>query len=460
MHPRRVSLRLGDRKGWLRAATLGCALAACTPPPVRASRPPPASAAPKTIEFIEDDFPRALAAAKAKRRPLVIDAWASWCHSCLSMRAYVFGDPALAAAVGDRYVWASIDTEKEGNAAFLAEHPVEAWPTIFVLQADPTATLLKWPGTATSAELLLLLDEVTAGGGAGAGEATTGLLQGDRAAAEARYDDAARSYQAALAAARPDWSRRARAVEALVGVLHAAKRDGECVEVAVAELPDLPANTSRATIALEALGCGEALPKKAPERVDVPVIADIVARIANDRGQPLLADDRSSLYEALVDWRTGHGDAAGAKLAAQAWASFLEEQAAHAATKQARAVFDAHRLLAYLALGEPDRAVAMLTESERDFPDDYNPPARLARVYFETRKLEPAQEAIERALSKAYGPRTLRLVALQADILVAAGKRPAARAALERVLDKAKGWALTGSYAKLADQLRARASTL
>ena len=35
----------------------------------------------------------------------------------------------------------------------------------------------------------------------------------------------------------------------------------------------------------------------------------------------------------------------------------------------------------YLELGQPERALPMLQASERDLPDDYNPPARLAVAY-------------------------------------------------------------------------------
>jgi thiol:disulfide interchange protein len=50
----------------------------------------------ETIAFIEDDYERARSTASSQHRPLFVDAWATWCHTCLSMREYVFNDPALA----------------------------------------------------------------------------------------------------------------------------------------------------------------------------------------------------------------------------------------------------------------------------------------------------------------------------------------------------------------------------
>src|SRR5258708_38796016 len=152
-----------------------------SPPP---QPPPPTHVEAQRIEFIDDDFPRALAEAKTKKRLLVVDAWAPWCHTCLSMREYVFRDPSLAAAVGDGFVGVAMDTEKKANSAFVAAHPVEAWPTIFVIRPEPEQTIVKWPGSATTQELVALLEEARGAGGAGAGEATVAFLRGERAAAE------------------------------------------------------------------------------------------------------------------------------------------------------------------------------------------------------------------------------------------------------------------------------------
>src|SRR5919201_1479189 len=77
----------------------------------RSARPPV-----DVLPFIEDDYPAALARARTRKVPLFIDAWAPWCHTCRSMRAYVFTDPALAPHAA-RFVWLSLDTENAKNAA-------------------------------------------------------------------------------------------------------------------------------------------------------------------------------------------------------------------------------------------------------------------------------------------------------------------------------------------------------
>ncbi|HSP78351.1 MAG TPA: thioredoxin family protein, partial [Myxococcaceae bacterium] len=72
-------------------------LLACTSTGTATRSEPPASAhAQAPLPFIEDDYPGALSAAKARGVPLFVDTWAPWCHTCRSMRAFVFTDPALA----------------------------------------------------------------------------------------------------------------------------------------------------------------------------------------------------------------------------------------------------------------------------------------------------------------------------------------------------------------------------
>ena len=141
---------------------------------------------------------------------------------------------------------------------------------------------------------------------------------------------------------------------------------------------------------------------------------------------------------------------------ASTWALFLEREAAHAPTRQARAVFDPHRLSAYLASGEPERALPMLIESERDFPDDYNAPARLARVYLTASRLDEAKAAIDRAVARVYGPRSLRVLGLAADIAKARADLEGERVALEHALVRTTHAILNDNQRKLRSNLENR----
>jgi thiol-disulfide isomerase/thioredoxin len=396
------------------------------------------------LPFVHDDYPRALAEAKRSRRPLFIDAWAPWCHSCLSMRAYVLTDPSLAPLAKD-FVWLAVDTEKDENAAFAARFPNRVWPTLWVVDAATETPILKWEGTATAPELVTLLATVRTG---------DAFLRANQAAARGDVAEAERGYRAVLAAKEnPD---RARAVEALVGLLSTRKELATCAELAVREGPELPPGTSRATVIATGLSCA----RDGKHEADLEPLVAAAERLAVDPDPRTTADDRSAIYEELVETKKEKGDEAGAKATARAWALFLEAEAGRAPTKRARAVFDAHRLGAYLAAGEPERAIPMLQASERDFPEDYNPPARLATAYLTMHRLDDARAAVERAAARVYGPRSLRVFLLAADIAKARGDVTAERAALEQALARTSRSVLTERQKKTRADLERRLGSL
>jgi tetratricopeptide (TPR) repeat protein len=140
----------------------------------------------------------------------------------------------------------------------------------------------------------------------------------------------------------------------------------------------------------------------------------------------------------MIEARDDAGDADGARAMSKEWASFLEAEAAKAPSPEARAVFDSHRLTAYIELKEPERAVPMLEQSERDFPGDYNPPARLAAAYKAMGKYEESVKCADRALSRAYGPRRLTIFRTKCDSQAAMGDTDGAKATMRAAIAEAE----------------------
>src|SRR5512135_1015935 len=99
------------------------------------------------MAWIADDYPAAVACAKQKKLPIVVDLWAPWCHTCLSMQSTVFTDPSFSAE-RERFVWASLDTDREANAPALTKLSISAWPTFYVLGPDE-AVLARFVGAAS-----------------------------------------------------------------------------------------------------------------------------------------------------------------------------------------------------------------------------------------------------------------------------------------------------------------------
>jgi hypothetical protein len=374
----------------MKAATAGLLLAACVLPAAGGCKRAAdrATVAATQLPFIADDYAGARAIARETGRPLFVDAWAPWCHTCLSLRSYVFTDPALA-AWRDRFVWLAVDTEKDGSAPFLAAHPVDAWPTLFVIDPATERTRAMWRGALRVDELIGWLSEAV-GQGAAVGS-------------------------------------RERAAEADLTALRRRKTladDQACVAAAQANLRWMMPGTSRLNVAIEGLTCAQRLPDSAPGRATtLATLADALAGMVEDAKFPLLPDDRSNGYSTLVEAAQAAHDDARTKTLATHWWTLLDHEAARADGPAARAVFDSHRVEAALAQGHPELAIPALEASARDFPADYNPPARLARLYLSAGRIDEARTQIARALALGYGPRRRRLEQLNAEIEAAARPR-------------------------------------
>ena len=416
----------------------------------------PASSA--KMAFIDDDYPRALQQAKASGKPLFADTWAIWCHSCMSMKEFVLPAPEMQ-ALANTFVWLSIDSEKAENADFLERFPTTSIPTLWVIDPVSERPLLKWVGAATAPELATLLDDASrARTETTLGDAATAALHGDRAAAAGKSDEAVTAYREALAKGPLVWARRPRVIEALSLKLLDVERYAECVELAATEMPRLPMGTPVANLAMNGLSAAASLPAGSPALQHVPLLLREATRIVEDKSESMLIDDRSGIFKALVAALADRP--AEAKRLARSWAKLLEGAAAMARSPESRAVWDPHRLEAYIALGEVESAVTMLEQSERDFPDDYNPPFRLGRAYFELHRYEPALLEVTRALQRANGPRKLRILMLKADILESMKDRPGARRAIGEAVAFANQLRLPPSYRKLKDVLAKRYAAL
>jgi tetratricopeptide (TPR) repeat protein len=356
------------------------------------------------------------------------------------MRAFVFTDPALASQAG-RFVWLEIDAERRENAALRKRLAITALPTFYVLDPKDERVALRWVGSATTSHLSRILDDarlaVASGGTAGAtrragAPADRALARADSLYGAADWAGAVPAYEAAIAAADANWPRYGRAVEALLYALTQTGGHRRGAELGLAAWPRVKGSPSSAAVAAGGLDHAISLPDSDAARAGlVAALEPIVREVVADTALPMSADDRSGVYISLLDARESARDSAGARGVAEAWSAFLDREAARATTPEARVVFDSHRLSAYLETGRPEEAVPMLEASESDFPDDYNPPARLALAYRAMKRWDRALAASDRAMAKAYGPRKLLFFQNRADIHLGAGDSTAARRALE-----------------------------
>ncbi|MBI1797553.1 MAG: thiol reductase thioredoxin [Candidatus Eisenbacteria bacterium] len=362
------------------------------------------------------------------------------------MRAFVFTDPTLASQAG-RFVWLELNTEKADNAPVTKRLAVSALPSFFVLDPADERVALRWVGGATTPHLIHILDDarlaVASGASGGVRHETTpadlALARADSLYGRADYAGAATAYDAAIAAAADGWPRYGRVVESLLYCLDQTGGYLRGAELALAAYPRLARSPSAASVASSGLDCAVSLKEDDPRRTELLAKLEPIARaVADDRTLAMAADDRSGVYISLLDARDAAKDSVGHHAVAEAWSGFLDGEAARARTPIARAVFDPHRLSAYIELGHAERAIPMLEASERDFPDDYNPPARLANAYRALKRWDEALAASDRAMQRAYGPRKLLLYANRTDIFLGRADSTSARRTVQEAIAHAK----------------------
>ncbi|HYK03847.1 MAG TPA: tetratricopeptide repeat protein [Thermoanaerobaculia bacterium] len=352
------------------------------------------------------------------------------------MKAYVYTDKSLERYAG-RFVWLAINTEDAANAAFLKQYPIPALPTLLVLDAKRGQVTLRYVGGATVPQVKKLLDEAEQSYRARSlSPADAALAKGDGLAAAGKSKEAVKAFDDAIAAAPKNWPRFGRTAESLIYALSSTADYARCATRALELYPRVKGTVSAANVASTGLACAAAVEPRNETMVEQ--LENATQEVFDDPKIVLSDDDRSGLYLALIDSRDAAGDDEGVVDLQTGWSAFLDQSAARAKTAEQRAVYDSHRLSAYVALGIPGKAIPMLEQSQRDFPNDYNPPARLAYAYKEMKEYDKALAASDRALELATGPRRIALLSTRADVYVAKGDAKTARETLEQAIAEAK----------------------
>jgi tetratricopeptide (TPR) repeat protein len=341
-----------------------------------------------------------------------------------------------------------VNTEDSKNADFLAKYPIPALPTLLVLSPAGDKIVMRYVGGATLPQLEKLLDDASK---KTLSPADSLIASADELASQGKHAEAAKLYESALEKGPKNWRRYGPTAESLLFSLIEAKDYERCATRALELYSRLKSTRSGANVAAAGLDCATSIDEKNPQRADLIARLETVTReVLNDPKIDLAGDDRSGLYISLIGARQAMKDADGAQKLRQEWAAFLERAAAEAKTPEQRAVYDSHRLSAYIELKTPEKAIPMLEQSERDFPDDYNPPARLASAYKAMKQYDKALAASDRALTRAYGPRKLLILRQRADIFAAKGDKESAKKTIAEAI----------AYAKQLPKEQVRASTI
>lgn len=378
------------------------------------------------MAWFVDDYPAALACAVASNRSIVMDLWAPWCHTCLSMQTTVFTDAAMT-AIADKFVFVAIDTDRDRNAATVAAFPLTAWPTFYVI-APNEQVRGRLVGSASASQFVTFVQDSQV---AASPQSVAALVtQADQAVTRGDYAAAEPLFAAALEKTAKDAPRRPLIVLALLQTK--AKRNDYlgCILLANTEAGNL-GQTSAASDAMHiAMSCAEPVSKQneagseAAAQLRTVAITTWSALLAAPNSQ-LSVDDRADAMVGLREAYDGMDKHKDALAIAETQRALLDQAATQASSPLAASTYNWPRAEVYVYLGRALDIVPALIASANALPTDYDPPYRAAWALFQGQKYADAALWANKANALAYGPRKARVLTLLIDIAKAQGDRTA-----------------------------------
>jgi thioredoxin-like negative regulator of GroEL len=387
------------------------------------------------IEWIEDDLAAASQRASQSGKPILVDMWAPWCHTCLSMQQTVLRETAVTRHA-DQFVWLAIDTDREQNANAVEKLPMSFWPTFFVLDPDGRV-VSSLAGAASPVQFAAFLDgaRLTLNGASDAATqaaraAAQAMVARDWASAESHYRVAVEGAEGALRERVP-----AMLVDLAV-VLRKQERWEPCVELAERELPRVAAGRAASTtdFIYYANACSEHVEAERGAGLRAR-LRDTLAALLDDDTAPLSLDDRSDGLSNLRALQIALGEEAEATVTAQRQAKLLDDAWAKETDPHRRLTHAWPRAEVADFLGHPETLIADYQALVEALPKEYEPPYRLAWVALQAGDAALAQSMAQRSAERAYGPRRARVLGLLADACKANGDAQGERDARAAIVE-------------------------
>jgi thioredoxin-like negative regulator of GroEL len=421
------------------ATTVPSADVAERPAPV-SSTPGGATASTSTavpaLAFSKDDFSGAIARASERGKLVFVDAWAEWCHTCLSMDSVVLSDPSLRPFAG-QYEFVAIDTEKPQNADFVSRYEMDTWPTFFVVRPSDLELVGFWPGAASVREMNEFLgqslDAATAMQGGTLPPHLSHFLAARRAHAQAEDAQAAAEYGKAYDSMPADWPRKGELYMGYIDALAKTRNFKRCAEVGRAHLDDVTGAAKPAQFAQRYFTCLGQL-RTADRDSEVERALAKIRSVASAPGSEMAFDDRVDALSLLATAYAVMGKKREAAATLAERLRLAEEAASKAKDALEARAFDRVRVQAYMDLGQPEKALALLEQSERDYPHGYTTPALLSEVLVRLGRVEEGLAALDRAIGNSEGPRRCDYLEDKAKQLKVLGRREEELATLEMLI--------------------------
>lgn len=109
----------------------------------------------KGVHFVKDSWEDILQLAKDEGKPIFVDFYAKWCGPCKYMNRFVFTRKRAGRYFNKHFISVKIDAETQSGRKLARKYGVNAYPTMFFLQADESI-LLKAIGARNTGQLIRL----------------------------------------------------------------------------------------------------------------------------------------------------------------------------------------------------------------------------------------------------------------------------------------------------------------
>lgn len=396
---------------------LGVSAVACATQkskPARSVQSPEQASSPRaSIHWIDDDFERTRSDAKEHQRPLIVDFWANWCHSCINMKHTVLVHPKLT-GLQDRFTWAALDTENPVNADALKRYPPLSWPTFFVIDPASGSAIARFSGAATLEQFLGFLEQSEQDFRKAKSSKSPAalLLRGDQAMQAGDRQGARSAYVGALKAAGESWPRR-HDVQVLVLRSYQGEQEApQCLSFAESALDEQGPHPSSAEFFYFAHQCLAPISDKEAAKRFVQTALLKMEGILAQHNAAMSPDDQSTLLAEMRQYAQTLGETQKARGFALVQQEILDRAAEAASSPYEASMYNWPREEVYVYLGQGESLVSVLEQSEADLPGHYDPPYRLAWLLNELGEYPRALAAAQRAYALVKGPRRERVQTL------------------------------------------------
>jgi tetratricopeptide (TPR) repeat protein len=334
-----------------------------------------------------------------------------------------------------QFVWLELSYDEPANRGFLTKYGANATPTFFVIEAHDQQVIAMQPGVMSLEELQQFLDRGASQGLAKSHTPVDSAIRRADALLAEQPAEAAKMYQEAIRRAPADWPKRDLAEAALAQALEESKQWQPCAETATTEAARMKRDVIFVRTVVAGMWCLAS--------VDPVPWADAALRQLQPLAEEALSlpisvrDHRDSIYRTLMYISANRNDNPGAMKWGDRWLAELDR--IQPATDDERSALDIARVENIQIMGDPERILPELKESERVMPNQYIASLRVAQMENAAKRYDDAVAACNRGLGRDPGALGKAwLLEIKAQALQMEAKHAEAHEALEQALQAAR----------------------